>query len=298
MSFESAQAAIRTGNQAGWSRDELRLTKEGLLGDLFDSGLRPYRFPRMETSSLEFKHSVTFVSQSDGIKLPRFFTETADISVLKGGLLGYVTLKQPPMKLAECRNEMLHWIQFGVNPKRTEIELDLFLKSVESDFRGYNYGPGSIDHDFRLSWRDANNISYVVWFQQARLPGTPLAIYMSISWNRTPIQSSASYDIPIPPPPGYENVDMTAPKDFGPDNPPEDPEIERVRKAGRIPDYSTLPKEKIRSGILPPGHTTVPGQRTAAPIASFSTWIVWIGGLALALFCFIAYALLKKRATK
>ncbi len=285
----------RTGESAKWPEQTINLSASGELRELFVAGLRPYRFPRMENSQLEFKHKRISLIQSDGLRLPTFQTEWADVSVLNEGLLSSIVLKQSPMSLAACRAEMLHWLPFGTNPARTANELDDFLSHVKKDYRGYNYGPKAISHDFRLVWKDSNGLRFAVWFQQALLPETPLLLQMQIGWDRPERQERSLYATPIPPPPGYENVDMTAPRDFGPDNPPEDPEIERVRKAGVMPDYSTLPKEKIRSGILPPGHTTVPGQRTAAPSSLFSTWIGWIGGLALALFVFIAHLFIRSR---
>jgi len=309
-SLSKVNGAVRTGDSSQWPENNIKLSPSGSLSELFAAGLRPYRFPRMENSQLEFKHSRIKFIQADSVALPSFATEWADVTVLDGGLLSSIVLKQFPMTLPACRAEMLRWIPFGTRPVRTSNDLDEFLKAVAKDYRGYNYGPQAIDHDFRLVWKDSKGLSYAVWLQQARLPETPLLVQMQVGWERPEIQERSLYNIPIPPPPGYENVDMTAPKDFGPDSPPEDPEVERVRKAGVMPDYSMLPKEKIRSGVLPPGHTAMPPlppQRAAPieppvakpaaeqPTAPSTAWLWLVGGLALAVLIFIANTLRKRR---
>lgn len=278
-----SNGAERTADFSQWPDHTVKLSTSGSLRELFEAGLRPYRFPRLENSQLEFKHCRISFIQSDEILLPAFATEWADVTVLDGGLLGSIVLKQSPMTLSACRAEILRWIPLGTNPVRTTNDLEEFLEAVAKDYRGYNYGPQAIDHDFRLVWKDSGGLRFAVWLQQARLPETPLLLKMQVSWERPEIQERSLYAVPIPPPPGYENVDMTAPKDLGPDSPPEDPEVGRVRKAGVMPDYSMLPKEKIRSGVLPPGLTKVTPQGVAPIITpapaeehgSSTHWLVW-----------------------
>lgn len=305
----SAHGATRTGNHDAWPVYEIRPRADANLKDIFDAGLRPYRFPSLEKTLLECKHFRARIVQPGGTSLPEFPAELARIDVEAQGFIAEIEFANVPMTLSESKQEMLKWIRFGTRPARTGADLESFLAAVKLDYRGYNFGPSAVDHDFSINWEDENRVVYGVWFQQARHPVTPLAVRMKIGFPLTPIQAGTSYDIPIPPPPGYENVDMTAPRDFGPDSPPEDPEVERVRKAGVMPDYSMLPKEKIRSGILPPGHTTMPPlppQRTTPeppvtipkpppPPASSAAWMWWFGGLVLAVLAFIVSALRKRR---
>lgn len=305
IGIHAVSGATRTGNKSEWPVVQLRPTPNANLSLLFDSGIRPYRFPRMENYALEAKHIRVVLIQSSEVHLPEFGAEMLDIDVKANSLLSSIVLKNSPTTLPESRKEMLPWVKHGTDPERTEIDLDSFLNAVEKDYRGYNYGPNAIDHNFSIAWKDENAVKYVVWFQQARHPVTPLALHMGITFPLTPIQASTSYNIPIPPPPGYENVDMTAPKDFGPDNPPDDPEIERVRKAGVMPDYSMLPKEKIQAGEPPPSQTTMaplsPAQSPVLkpapeqPSTSSSAWLWWLGALALAVLSFFANVLRKRR---
>ena len=305
--------AVESTVWSQWPEQKVRLSPEGSLRELFAAGLRPYRFPRMENSQLEFKHSrVTFI-QSDGIELPTFDTEWADVSVLDGGFISSIVLKQRPETLPTCRAEMLKWLPFGSNPKRTITELDEFLKAVAKDYRGYNYGPNAVDHDFRLIWMDSNGLRFTVWLQQARLPKTPLLVQMQVGWKRPEIQERHLYTVPIPPPAGYDDVDMTAPKDFGPDNPPPDPEVERVMKAGVMPDYSTLPKDRIRSSEAPSGRATMPllpsegkipneapgaGPLLESSKATSITWLWWMGGIALVISIWVVVSRRNSRYRK
>jgi hypothetical protein len=286
----AAFGATRTADRSDWAAVEIRLTANETLKDLFDAGLRPYRFPTFETTLLEAKHLRVRLDQADGVALPEFQAELANIEVKADWLIAELELANAPMTISEARTEMLRWIQFGTMPKRSEAELDSFLAAVAANYIDYNYGPNAIRHDFRIYWSDVKNVTYVVWFQQARHPATPLAVHMKIRFPLTPAQARKSFDIPIPPPPGYENVDMTAPKDFGPDSPPEDPEIERVRRAGVMPDYSGLPEKRIRSGALPRGHMEQAVEAAAARPSRVSSAVWWLVGMATVVIAMGAYA--------
>jgi hypothetical protein len=290
----AAIGATRTADRSHWQVVEIRLTANETLRDLFDAGLRPYRFPTLEKTLLEAKHLRVRLVQADGVALPEFQAELAGIEVKADWLIAELEMANAPMTISEARTEMLRWIQFGTMPKRSEAELDSFLAAVAANYIDYNYGPNAIDHDFRIYWSDVKNITYVVWFQQARHPATPLAVHMKIRLPLTPAQARKSFDVPIPPPPGYENVDMTAPRDFGPDSPPEDPEIERVRRAGVMPDYSVLPEKRIRSGVLPPGHMEQAVEAAAARPSSASWSVWWFVVIATAVIAIGAYAFRKR----
>ncbi len=286
----SASGATRTTDRSDWAAVEIRLTAKETLKDLFDAGLRPYRFPTFETTLLEAKHLRVRLDQADGVALPEFQAELANIEVKADWLIAELELANAPMTISEARTEMLRWIQFGTRPKWSEAELDSFLAAVAADYLDYNFGPNAIRHSFNIRWSDVSNITYEVWFQQASHPATPLAVRMKIRFPLTPAQARKSFDIPIPPPPGYENVDMRAPKDFGPDSPPEDPEIERVRRAGVMPDYSGLPEKRIRSGALPRGHMEQAVEAAAARPSRVSSAVWWLVGMATVVIAMGAYA--------
>jgi hypothetical protein len=279
----SAKGATRTTDKSDWLRMEIRLSPEGTLKDLFDSGLRPFRHPSLESNILEAKHIKAIVVQPDGFKLPEYEAETIDISVYGDGTVCQIEFGKASSTFEECRSEMMRWIHLGQRPKRTEKELDEYLAAAKADPMNFSDLGKGFTHDFSISWRDEHQIAYTIWFLNCANAEKPFAVSMTIGF---PIRPRPSfYSSPIPPPPGYEHVDMTAPKDFGPDSEPI-PSME----GWKMPDYSNYPKMDIRSNIVPPGHTTKPPlaeRRRSRAVAvlppviskpSFSV-LVWILGL-------------------
>jgi hypothetical protein len=275
--------ATRSADKSDWPRVSICLSPEGMLIDLFDSGLRPFRFPSLETSSLSVKHIKAVVVQPNGFKLPEYEAETIDIDVFKDWRISQIEFRKAASTPEECRTEMMRWMHLGQRPKRTEKELDEYLAAAKADPMNFSDLGKGFTHNFNISWRDEHQIGYNLWFLNCANAEKPFAISMTIGFPSS--LRSESYDIPIPPPPGYEHVDMTAPKDFGPDSEPI-PSME----GWKMPDYSNYPKMDIRSNIVPPGHTTMPPpaeRRRSRAVAvlppviskpSFSV-LVWILGL-------------------
>jgi hypothetical protein len=214
-------------NKSDWPLVEIRLSPKGTLKDIFDSGLRPYRFPSLESSMLEVKHVKAVVVQPNGFKLPVYEAQTITMHPVTGGMLLDMEFQNPRRNLEDSRVEMMRWIHLGNLPKRTEVELDEFLAAVKEDPIMYNRLGGGFTHNFAIRWQDENKIDYNVWFHQIANVEKPLAVFMKIGFPLTPRESD-SYSIPIPPPPGYEHVDMTAPKHFGPDPMPRNPNQEEA----------------------------------------------------------------------
>jgi hypothetical protein len=288
-----ARAAVRTGESSNWPAHEIKVAKQLLLKDLFDAGLRLYRFPGLESSLLEQKHLKMAVVQSDGQRLPLFIAERLNTSVCLGGLVFDLELEQAPMTLAQTRVEMLRWIGFGKLPERTEADLDVFLKEVAQDFREYNAGPKNIGKDFALAWVDQHNTRYVVWCQSARHPITPLSVHLAIRFPLTN-RESASYTTPIPPPPGYENFDMTAPRDFGPDSAPPNPELDRVMTAGVMPDETSYENgpQPLTTLIKKNREAAVQATHEHQPHSNWVWWLLVLGG-GLGLSCVVVRFLRK-----
>jgi hypothetical protein len=225
-----------------WDSYDIRLSASEKLEDIFHSGLRPYRFPSLENSELEVKHLRARIITPDGEVLPTFDAEWLQINVHPQGLVSVLEFGNSEQPLSESRVEMLKWIPLGKEPRRTESELDQFLELVRKNPRGYDYGQTGVTHKFAIQWHDPANIFYGVWFHNCHNPKTPLAIYFAVSFPLKPRDANSFYDIPIPPPLGFEDVDMKAPRHFGPDSPPPAPEVERVMRAGKMPDYSHVEK--------------------------------------------------------
>lgn len=293
------KGATRSVDKSDWPRIEIRLSPEGTLKDLFDSGLRPFRHPSLESSILQAKHIKAIVVQPDGSKLPEYLAETIDISVNGDGTLGRMEFRKAPSTPEECRAEMMRWIHLGQRPKRTEKELDEYLAAAKADPMNFSGLGKGFTHNFSISWRDEHQIGYNLWFLDCANAERPFVVAMTIGFPSRP--RTSYYSSPIPPPPGYEHVDMTAPKDFGPDSEPI-PSME----GWKMPDYSSYPKMDIRSKIVPPGHTTMPPlaepRRSPTSVVlppakskpSFSV-LPWIMGLLGILIAALAVHLVRKR---
>lgn len=278
----SCGAATRNEDRSSWPTVEIRLSQDSTLKDLFESGLKPYRFPSLESSMLEVKNIKAVIVQPNGFKLPAYEAETITIRPMVGGKLFDMEFQNPRRTLEDSRAEMMRWIHLGNLPKRTEKDLDEFLAAVKEDPIMYNRLGGGFTHNFRIVWRDEYNVIYNVWFHQIANDEKPLAVFMKIGFP-VPPRERISYSIPIPPPLGYEHVDMTAPEDFGPDSEPI-PSME----GWKMPDYSNMPKMDIRSKVLPPGYTTMPPFTSTRdskrleetpPVASTSSKRFWIFGM-------------------
>jgi hypothetical protein len=246
----SAKGATRSADKSDWPRIEIRLSPEGTLKDLFDSGLRPFRHPSLENSSLQVKHIKAIVVQPNGFRLPEYEAETIDISVRGDGTLGLMEFRKAASTPEESRAEMMRWIHLGQRPKRTEKELDEYLAAAKADPLNFSGLGKGFTHEFRIAWRDEHQIRYNLWFLDCANAEKPFAVSMTIGFPDRP--RTSYYSSPIPPPPGYEHVDMTAPKDFGPDSEP----IPIVEE--KMPERPKEPYKHIRSGYIPPGHTKVP----------------------------------------
>ena len=243
-----------------WPRIDLRFSEKGTLKDIFDSGLRPYRFPSLERTSLAIKHVRVTVVCRNGEILPELPAEFIRISPREGGWLSLMELTRYKTTLDEARSLMLPYL---AKEGRTSQELELYLTAVKADYLDYD-GMGRGVEDFKVRWRDTDGPRFVVAFRKAFDPGRPLIFYMSIDWSqvRTPKENRSFYKEPIPPPLGYENVSMQAPEKFGPDSQADILLSQGKPIAGDLP-----PSEPPSSEALAPT-TPVP---TATPARSSPT---------------------------
>lgn len=212
----SAGETIAQFDPAQWPSKNLRFSGQGTLTDIFDSGLRPYRFPGLERTLLEIKHVRVTIVRRNAEMLPEFPAELIEVTPLQGGLLSSMELTRYKTTLDEARALMLPYLS---KEGRSVQELDRYLAAVKADYLDYD-GMGRGVEDFRVRWSDAGGPRYVAAFRKAFDATRPLIMFISIDWSqvRTPREGRSFYKEPIPPPPGYENVSMKAPLKFGPDS--------------------------------------------------------------------------------
>lgn len=210
---------------AKWPQVELKLSQAATLKDIFDSGIRPYRHPGLENSLLEVKHLNLRIHMGSGKTFPRLHVELVNITPFHDGEIATMEGFTSRLTLAQGRSEMLKWLPYGTNG-RTEKDLDDFLNAVKSDFLDFDDRSRGFSHGCSVNWKDPGwktekgGAQVTAWFRKTASQSFPLKLYFKISWesNRPIKDSNTIHDGPISPPPGYADVDMTAPKKFGPDS--------------------------------------------------------------------------------
>ena len=208
-----------------WPETHLVFSQAGTLKDVFDSGLRPYRHPGLENSVLEVKHLNLTIQFGSGKRLPKLAVEWMNIKVFTDGELATVEAATPKLTLEKARAEMIKWLPYGVNG-RTEKDLDEYLKVVETDYLDFDDPYRGVSHGCSIQWREpgwkekGGGPQVVAWFRKTASATHPLRVYFKATWSSNrPQRDRGTYrPDPIPPPPGYEHVDMTAPAKFGPDS--------------------------------------------------------------------------------
>lgn len=208
-----------------WPKAELKLSQAATLKDVFDSGLRPYRFPGLENSVLEVKHLDLAILLDSGKRLPAIPVEWMHIKVFTDGELATIEAATPKLTLEQARQQMINWLPYGEND-RTETDLDEYLAAVDADYLNYDDPYRGIAHGCGVGWNEpgfktpGGGPKVGVGFRKTASQQQPLRLYFSASWGlNRPIRDRGGYrPHPIEPPPGYEDVDMTAPAKFGPNS--------------------------------------------------------------------------------
>lgn len=282
-----------------WPTITLRFSEAGTLKDVFDSGLKPYHFPTLERFLLEAKHARLTVLQRNGQSLPEFPAARITIKPLQGGLLSSLEMTRYKTTIEESRALILPYLPKG---GRNAQDLDRYLAAVKADYLDYN-GMGKGVEDFAVQWSESGGPRYAVCFRKAFDPTRPLIMFISINWSqvRTPRQSRSFYKEPIPPPPGYENESMQAPKKFGPDSQADILVSQGIPITGDRPAPESPPSETSASAPPIPAATPARSSPTLG-LAKNPTLVFerkppvwpWVAGI-LALFGIVAFAL-KRRA--
>lgn len=222
---------LREFDPLKWPELQLDLSNSSSLKAVFDSGLRPYRFPGLEASMLESKHVQLQVVLDRANPLPEVATEWIHFKVYNDSSLSTIQGSTPPLSIQEAREAFLSWKGFG---DWSVEDLDHFLDQVSADPVSFDSSAIASDRSFGAGWKvglmgvDGGEAHVGVGFKRTFSSERPLRFQFSISWisNRR-ARDRVSYKIPIPPPEGYEHVDMEAPELFGPDS-----QAEILRSAG------------------------------------------------------------------
>lgn len=106
---------------AKWPEAHLKLSQAGTLKDVFESGLRPYRFPGLEDSTPEVKHVRLTIELASGKILPPINAEWINMAMFDDGELAHMEGATPQLSLDKVRIEMLKWLPYGIRPA---IDLD------------------------------------------------------------------------------------------------------------------------------------------------------------------------------
>lgn len=272
-------------NLDDWPRHLIKFQGEGNLKDIYDSGIRPFRFPSLEKTCLDFKHSKIIFELNSGERTQEIIVEYGEISPLLGGLLSNIELTSPKLTVEQAEPQM---IPFLVKGKRSKEQLTKFLSLVKRDPRNYQDPYDDDPDDFTITWNDVEGLVCYVGFKGTSDPKTPIRFLFGISWEspiRTPRQQRSFYDIPIPPPPGYETVSMDAPRNFGPDS-----AVEIARSKGLPITGDRTPEEYKKQWREANDKTRAPKTKmlATAPTPSFAAspkpwvWLIVIFGFATA----------------
>jgi hypothetical protein len=207
-----------------WPQAVLKLSRAGTLKDFFDSGLRPYRHPGLEKTTLEVKHLNLSIHLDSGKKLPLIPTELINIKMFADGNISTFDGFTPKLTLEEARIEMMKWLPYSVNGRTVE-DLEYYLKAVEADPIDFDDPYRGIPHGCGVGWYEpgwktkGGGPQCGLGFRKAASLTHPLRLYFGFDWGlNRPSKEARSYRVPIPPPPGYEHVSMEAPDNFGPDS--------------------------------------------------------------------------------
>lgn len=280
---------------ASWPQVRLRLSEQISIADLFAAGLHPYHSPGLANMIIESKHSRIIVA-GDAVEFPQFPSEQLEVFVDQPHLITQMTLKSPPLTFNEVRAEMTKWLPYT---KKTSAELEAFLAAVKRDWLHYDTVNGkAYAVTFRSTTREPNGLRYSIWLMKAYHWDTPLRLCFTVDCNLMESRKRLkSYDGPIPPPPGYENVSMDPPKNWGPDNPYIPLTTEYRSPPGSLPPSAKLLPDGVtnndNTNLKTESHQHAVTLGTDTSHKTKGNWIFW-GVLTLAAISLISL-ILKKR---
>lgn len=214
----TATAAPYSDEVMEWPAIRLQLSDEILMDDLFKAGLQPFRRPYREHSTIHVKHVRLTVVDRDGTAFPEIAVDVMRVSVIKPNLISRAELWTPPLTISEARTEMQKWLPMM---DKSESDLESFLSAVEKDWLSYDTTVGSVETlGFGGGWRDEDGFRRTITFMKSWQWQAPLRMQLILSADRMKSRRNnrSYYKIPIPPPSGFEHVNMTAPENWEADD--------------------------------------------------------------------------------
>jgi len=207
-----------------WGRFALKLSNPATLRDFFDSGIRPYRHPGLELSTLEAKHLTLTIELSSGKVLPAIPVQVINIKPFADGEIAHFDGFTQKLTLEEARSQMAKWLPYA-SSGLTLNDLEAYLRKVESDYLDFDDPFRGDASGCAVGWQEegyrtkGGGPACSVWFRKSTSKTHPLMLYFKFSWGlNRPLKDANYYRVPIPPPPGYEGVSMNSPDGFGPDS--------------------------------------------------------------------------------
>jgi hypothetical protein len=200
-----------------WPQVRLQLSQDVIVTDLFRAGLQPYLRPNAENRNIYAKHAHITVLDRDGRAYPSIPTDILRTTIQKPWLIETMEIWTPPLTIKEARSEMLKWLPVT---RRSEKELDDFLRAVEADWLHYDIVNGDTDVvRFADGWTDADGVKKTLLLMKSWQWQAPLRLCFDLGTTNMQSRKKWVYhDGPIPPPPGFERANMKAPEDWEADH--------------------------------------------------------------------------------
>lgn len=200
-----------------WPKVRLQLSPEVTVNDLFAADLHPYLRPNAEHRNLYAKHAHITVVDRDGRAYPSIPADILRTEVRKPWLIASIEIWTPPLTINEARAEMRKWLPIT---GRSEKELNDFLRVVENDWLHYDVVNGFTDVvRFADGWHEKDGLKNTLLLRKSWQWQAPLRLCFNLETVTMPSRRSLEdYEGPIPHPPGFEDMDMKAPKDWEADD--------------------------------------------------------------------------------
>ena len=163
-----------------WPIYNLTLSKQGMLEDVFLSGIEPYYFPGMESRFLGFRHARVQVTDCEGNCMPVFHAETGEVAPFTTGKLLKIVFISQPLTLETAEQTIMPWLsKIG----RTKEELKVFLKAVKDDPAGYdNRNFGAAPKGFNGGWQGPGGEQWSLYFRKNYSPDIPLRLGFRVNY--------------------------------------------------------------------------------------------------------------------